>query len=582
MRREDCVGGVGGAIPRPPDAEPLGPGCPPDASMRGLNFAIQMTAAVLVLGFFLARSYAKWAVSSPVRAEDWFCLTAFIMTLAYISCILTVHHYGDGYHAWDLAPETFKNYKLWLYASAVLYFPAAYLTKVTLLLLMARVFAVKEQIARGIYLFIVLITVLYTPVQIVKTILCVPIPAFWDGGVEPDFCFDSRKVFITDIALALCTDAVILILPVFLACPLHLGTWKKVKIALLPGAGGGAIGTDALRISKAVELQYETDTSGHLTLLTMLTTLELTTGFVCACMPPINLLLERYIYRTGFLGNTPRTPVQPWRLGAPIAAAPFPPADRARAAPTPPKRLSNLWSSLLTTTRATATIATVAGGGGGAPTSTEPMSTAASESGTSCTRAPPGQGGTDDAFTIDIERALPPPPGWPPGKIEMEHALITGRPLTRAAATAGGGGGGDDDRTTRGGPRDWIRRMVSSSQPRATAAERSTDAGTGNHAFSSSCTEPAASRRQQQQQKPEAATSSSGGAACELGGITKTVEISLERSALSSLSAPQEPSPLDAVMSTQAASDGRSRRLLSGVIRDGKTGGDEEKGDASL
>ncbi|EJT78146.1 hypothetical protein GGTG_03248 [Gaeumannomyces tritici R3-111a-1] len=259
MRREDCVGGVGGAIPWPPDAEPLGPGCSPDAGMRGLNFAIQMAAAVLVLGFFLARSYAKWAVSSACAGRK----------LVLLDSIL--HHYGDGYHAWDLAPETFKNYKLWLYASAVLYCPAVYLTKVTPLLLMARVFAVKEQIARGIYLFIVLITVLYTPVQAVKTILCVPIPAFWDGGVEPDSCFDSRKVFITDIALALCTDAVILILPVFLAWPLHLGTWKKVKIALLLGAGAGAIGTDALRISKVVELQYETDTSGRFTLLTVLT-----------------------------------------------------------------------------------------------------------------------------------------------------------------------------------------------------------------------------------------------------------------------------------------------------------------------
>ncbi|KAL8298030.1 hypothetical protein RB597_007015 [Gaeumannomyces tritici] len=516
MRREDCVGGVGGAIPWPPDAEPLGPGCPPDAGMRGLNFAIQMAAAVLVLGFFLARSYAKWAVPSACAGRK----LQNSMLIWEVPWTTLAHHYRDSCHAWDLAPETFKNYKLWLYASAVLYCPAVYLTKVTLLLLMARVFAVKEQIARGIYLFIVLITVLYTPVQVVKTILCVPIPAFWDGGVEPDFCFDSRKVFITDIALALCTDAVILILPVFLAWPLHLGTWKKVKIALLLGAGAGAIGTDALRISKVVELQYETDTSGRFTLLTVLTTLELTTGFVCACVPPINLLLERYIRRTGFSGNTPRTPVQPWRLGAPIAAAPFPPADRARV------------------------------GAGHQP----------------------HQGAAAGA-------------GRDRRRLHHRHRARPAAAAGLAAGQGGGGGGGGDDRTTRGGPRDWIRRMVSSSQPRATAAERSTDAGTGNHAFSSSCTEPAASRRQQQQQqqqKPEATTSSSGGAACELGGITKTVEISLERSAPSSLSAPQEPPPLDAVMSTQAASDGRSRRLLSGVIRDGKTGGEEEEGDASL
>lgn len=74
MERNDCGGG---AIPRPPGFEPS-PECLRDSGMRGLNFAVQMTAAILIVGFFIARSFAKWAVSSPIRAEDCVsCLPPF-------------------------------------------------------------------------------------------------------------------------------------------------------------------------------------------------------------------------------------------------------------------------------------------------------------------------------------------------------------------------------------------------------------------------------------------------------------------------------------------------------------------------
>lgn len=136
---------------------------------------------------------------------------------------------------------------------------------------MARVFSVKERVARGIYMFIILITVLYMPVQVVKTIMCMPIPAFWDPDVRPDFCFDSQKVFIADTALASVTDAAILVLPVLLAWPLRLSACKKLKIAAMLGAGGGAVGADLLRIYKVIGIQYEQDATGRLTILPILT-----------------------------------------------------------------------------------------------------------------------------------------------------------------------------------------------------------------------------------------------------------------------------------------------------------------------
>ncbi|KLU82452.1 hypothetical protein MAPG_01524 [Magnaporthiopsis poae ATCC 64411] len=555
MERSDCGGG---AIPRPPGFEPS-PECLRDAGMRGLNFAVQTTATILIVGFFIARSFAKWAVSSPIRAEDWFCVAALIVTLGYLACIFAMHHYGDGYHAWDLTAETLKYYKRSLYVSAVLYCPAAYLTKVTLLLLIARVFSVKEQVSRGIYMFIILITVLYTPVQIIKTIMCVPTRAFWDPDIRPDFCFDTQKVFIADIALATFTDAVILVLPVLLAWPLRLSACKRLKIAAMLGAGGGAVGTDVLRMYKVIELQYEQDTSGRFGLLPILTTLELTTGFVCACVPPINLLLERCLHRTRFSPNNPRTPPPPRRRSR-IAAA-FTMTDRAGSAPTLPKRLSNRWSSLLTAT------ATTAG------TSTRTRLTTASENGTSYGRMPASNGrGKEAAAAVTIaEQPVSPEDMF---NVDVERALMTGRPLSRVGATNPPG-----DETTghkAGSSMDWLRRMTSSSRSQtrnASPTERSTAGGWSGHRAS-------AEAASQLDRAPSSATS------CDLGGITKTVQISLEGTpdGEGPSSAPQPPPPSSpgAAANTYAAYDGSRRKLIPETVWDGRTVEDEEEAHTSF
>lgn len=154
-------------------------------------------------------------------------------------------HHGEGYHTWEVTSENYSQIlkvgpveshhpkprlmprlvQKWFYANSILSFPTAYFTKVTLLLLIGRVFAVKERVARGIHAFIVILFVAYLPVQIVRMIICIPIRAYWDLSVDGR-CLNQGKISLFGLALAIFTDFVILLVPIPLTWSLRV-SWRR-------------------------------------------------------------------------------------------------------------------------------------------------------------------------------------------------------------------------------------------------------------------------------------------------------------------------------------------------------------------
>lgn len=165
-------------------------------------------------------------------------------------------HYGEGYHAWDVPlPEYYHVLKVsiysdfsraktnivkWLYASTVVYYPAAFFIQASVLLLMARVFAVASKTLKGIGLFIWALTFAYIPIQVVQSAVCIPIQALWDPTVSDYYCLNQRMVTFCSLALSILTNLIILILPIPLIWTLCMPLSKKVKIVMLLSAGSAA------------------------------------------------------------------------------------------------------------------------------------------------------------------------------------------------------------------------------------------------------------------------------------------------------------------------------------------------------
>ena len=130
----------------------------------------------------------------------------------------------------------------------MLYCPAAYFIKATLLLLTARVFAVYERVAKAIKWFVVVLAIAYIPIQFVKMFVCIPVESFWNHSIKPTRCLNQAKAFVFDLSLAILTDAIILVIPIILTWRLTMPLAQRLKIAAMLGVGGVALGITTYRM----------------------------------------------------------------------------------------------------------------------------------------------------------------------------------------------------------------------------------------------------------------------------------------------------------------------------------------------
>ncbi|KAH6969372.1 hypothetical protein DER45DRAFT_608087 [Fusarium avenaceum] len=260
-----------------------------------LNIVITVLCVFFTSVFFFIRVYVKRTISRNIGIEDWTCIAAFITVIVYCFTVLMMARYGGGYHAWEIRQPEYYNWLKWFYASTVVYIPAAFFTKATILFLMARVFAVEPRVAKGIRIFIWALLVAYIPIQILRIINCYPIRTYWDPTVRNAHCLNQRKIFFSDLALSIVTDLIILLVPIPLTWRLTLSVGKRIKIVLLLGAGGIATALTLFRVAKAVDFLNSDDITVDYTPISILTALEITIGFVCACLPSLNLLIEHHV-----------------------------------------------------------------------------------------------------------------------------------------------------------------------------------------------------------------------------------------------------------------------------------------------
>lgn len=161
------------------------------------------------------------------------------------------------------------TFKQWMYIGSTIYSPAAFFTKVTLLLLIARVFSTNPRVSRWIHIFIVILILAYLPVELLKIFLCQPVSAYWEmryeAGADGDdpTCFDPSALFMCDISIAIVTDFIILVLPIPLVWSMETNWRQKLKIAFLLGAGGVATAVTMMRAHFNVQLMETSSTFPH-------------------------------------------------------------------------------------------------------------------------------------------------------------------------------------------------------------------------------------------------------------------------------------------------------------------------------
>ncbi|KAA8643001.1 putative integral membrane protein [Aspergillus tanneri] len=265
---------------------------PVDTTVQKWNTATQSLCIVAMTVFFALRAYTRVFILNGFGKEDWTCFCAYFLGVSYSVIALIMGHFGGGLHLDDVPLEDRISFSKTVYVTMVMYGPTAYLTKVSLLWIMTRVFSPFRKSVIFIYVFLGLMLAYYIPAVIVKVRICNPISKFWDQSI-PGTCLDQRSIILADAVVSVGSDMIILLVPLPLTLRLQLPMKKKMRVMGVLGAGGLACASSIIRLVLIVLTGQSKDATLAFMRINMLGNAEIAIGIVCACLPALSAIITR-------------------------------------------------------------------------------------------------------------------------------------------------------------------------------------------------------------------------------------------------------------------------------------------------
>lgn len=215
----------------------------PQDALYSISLAIAVLTLILPIPFLLMRMYTTWKLSSRLKVDDWSSVVAFLFGITYLASGIVFAEHGGGHHVWEVTNSQLQGILETTYWNSIVYSPAAFLIKITLLLIAVRALRSNRLFVYMGYCLMTVMVGYYVPETVLKIMTCRPIQGYWDYG-EDSSCYDYRSVFLSDAIGAVITDILVLLIAMPFA-------WMQgrvgVKTWLIVGAG--SVSDELLHIS---------------------------------------------------------------------------------------------------------------------------------------------------------------------------------------------------------------------------------------------------------------------------------------------------------------------------------------------
>ncbi|KAF2106037.1 hypothetical protein BDV96DRAFT_675857 [Lophiotrema nucula] len=141
-----------------------------------------------------------------------------------------------------------SNYLESLFLAYTFVITAIYCVKLSILLFYQRIFFVTTGYRRISLALTLLSTTWYIAAQVANLLTCQPIDSFWHR-LKPGKCFNFNAMYLGTGIVDLLIDIGILVLPIRMACKLHLPTRTRVAVAGIFALGGFVVIAQIVRLS---------------------------------------------------------------------------------------------------------------------------------------------------------------------------------------------------------------------------------------------------------------------------------------------------------------------------------------------
>ncbi|KAK1752603.1 hypothetical protein QBC47DRAFT_388961 [Echria macrotheca] len=261
--------------------------------IRSIVLACSLAPAFAALAVGL-RFYTARAILRGLHKDDWLILAALVMSIGHaISTIIHTKH-GLGLHVWEVQnkKETYRMYSLIsIFPVAIFNNMSIMFTKSSILVFYLR-FSMNKRFDYTIYAVLSIVIGYCLTGAFAFLYACRPINKFWDFWI-PGSCISPNPWYGTLVALNVLTDAILLLLPIWLLKPLKSGAVQKAAIAAVMGTGGFVLGVSIYRLYLTIHYFDDIDFLHRFGVNYLWLVIEVNVAIICACLPCLRALAAR-------------------------------------------------------------------------------------------------------------------------------------------------------------------------------------------------------------------------------------------------------------------------------------------------
>ncbi|KAF4837633.1 Satratoxin biosynthesis SC1 cluster protein 4 [Colletotrichum siamense] len=256
--------------------------------MLAILVTVYVTALIAIGLRLIAKSFAKiWST------DDALIVAAIVVAIAPFSLVIIMATMGFGTHLYDLQSGQLTKILQLLYAAEIVYVFVLLFAKLSLVTFYLRIFTVPRfrMAAYSLIAFLVLGQVI---IGFLTIFSCHPIELFWNKDIHTGGCLDINQLAYANSALAILQDLIILALPIAMLPGLQMNKNKKISVAVIFLLGSVGFISTIIRLQVLAVFGNSIDPTWDYVPVVWWTTIELGVVIVCACLPMIRNLVEKW------------------------------------------------------------------------------------------------------------------------------------------------------------------------------------------------------------------------------------------------------------------------------------------------
>ncbi|KAI8935859.1 hypothetical protein NX059_007376 [Plenodomus lindquistii] len=254
---------------------------------RGWELWLASVLGVVLAGLFVAARLAQRVMKKTGLGLDDIMIVAALLSsvlLTLTECQAVV--YGYGRHYATLPQDSRIRARKWFYGAHIIYKVVLMFTKLSVVCLYYRIFAVSTKsfrvLSHVVSAWIVTSGLVFT---ILTVFQCSPVRAFWDRSIPGYKCFKNEPWWISYATTQITTDFILLAMPIPSILRLSMGRAEKLGLCLVFGTGGFVTFASIYRATTIARSANDPDPTWGPIPATVWTVIESNTGIICACLP---------------------------------------------------------------------------------------------------------------------------------------------------------------------------------------------------------------------------------------------------------------------------------------------------------